>query len=204
LSSRAPRIGVFGGAFDPPHRAHRALAETARRELRLDRLHVLPTGQAWHRSQAPVAAIHRLAMSRLAFDDLDGVCVDDRELHRTGPTYTVDTLLELHAAHPDAELVLVLGEDQARALTSWHRWPEVLALAELAIAVRPSGTGALAPAFVLGQLPPGARAHLLPLPAMPVSATDIRARVAAGTGIDHLVGPAVAGYIARHHLYQPA
>ena len=204
MSPRPLRIGVFGGAFDPPHRAHRALAEAAIRELNLDRLHILPTGQAWHRRQAPVPAEHRLAMCRLAFEGLAGALVDDRELRRVGPTYTVDTLLELRRARPDAEWLLVLGEDQARALTSWHRWPELLTLAELAIAVRPPPAGAAPSLDPREGLPPGARARLLPLPPMPVSATEIRTRIAEGAGIDHLVGPAVAGYIARHHLYRPA
>ena len=202
--NHSPRIGVFGGAFDPPHRAHRALAEAACRVLQLDRLHILPTGQAWHRQRVPSAATHRLAMARLAFEGLPAAVVDDRELRRPGPTYTVDTLLELRADEPGATLILILGEDQARSLTTWHRWPQLLELAELAIAVRPSGPEAADPARLLASLPPGARARLLPLDAMPVSATDIRARVAAGAGIDHLVGSAVAGYIARQHLYRPA
>ena len=87
-----PRIGLFGGAFDPPHVAHVALVRAAMEQLGLNQLHVLPTGDAWHKSRTLSAATHRLAMARLAFGEIPGVVVDDRELRRAGPTYTVDTL----------------------------------------------------------------------------------------------------------------
>jgi len=82
---------MFGGAFDPPHLAHRALAQAAIEQLQLDVLRVLPTGQAWHKSRPLTAASHRLAMSRLAFDGLPQVRLDDREIRRAGPSYTLDT-----------------------------------------------------------------------------------------------------------------
>ena len=91
----APRIGLLGGAFDPPHRAHVALAESAVQALHLDHLLVLPTGQSWHRSRAGSAGDHRLAMARLAFEGLPGAVVDERELVRAGPSYTIDTLRAL-------------------------------------------------------------------------------------------------------------
>src|SRR5690606_20992264 len=83
------RIGLYGGAFDPPHEAHRAMAEAALAQLGLDLLLILPTGQAWHKSRPLTAAAHRLAMSRLAFSDLPHTRIDDREMRRNGPTYTV-------------------------------------------------------------------------------------------------------------------
>ena len=85
------RIGVFGGAFDPPHQAHVALARAAIEQFELDSLHVIPTGQAWHKARALSTAEHRLAMTKLAFQDEAKVVIDERELQRTGPTFTIDT-----------------------------------------------------------------------------------------------------------------
>jgi nicotinate-nucleotide adenylyltransferase len=141
-------------------------------------------------------------MARLAFADLPRVLVDAREIDRAGPSYTVDTLRELHAEHPGAEFSLIIGQDQAAALASWHAWREVLRLATICVAVRPDATGAT------GSFRPSpevlARSRQLDLPAFAVSATDIRKRVAAVQDVVPLVGAAVARYIAVHHLYQTA
>jgi nicotinate-nucleotide adenylyltransferase len=194
------RLGVFGGAFDPPHLAHVALARAAVEQLRLDELRIFPTGQAWHRSQALTAPEHRLALAQLAFGGLPRTVIDDRELRRPGPTYTIDTLRELKAEQPAAQLFLVMGEDQAVALTRWREWEAILQLAIICVAARP-----------LAEMPPGAppglpaqaELRLLRLPSMPESATEVRGRVQQGDGIAHLVPPGVASYIERHHLYQP-
>ena len=98
------RLGVFGGAFDPPHRAHVALVEAAIAQLQLDRVQVLPTGQAWHKPRQLSAAADRLVMTRLAFEPLPQVAVDDREILRAGPSYTSDTLQELQHEYPHAQL----------------------------------------------------------------------------------------------------
>jgi len=197
LKESPGRVGMFGGAFDPPHRAHVALARAAVEQLGLDRLCVLPTGDAWHKARTLSSAQDRLAMTRLAFADVAAVQVDDRELRRSGPTYSVDTLRELHAEHPAATLHLVMGEDQAAGFTRWKAWQEVARLAVLCVAGRGDGEG-LATLRAL----PGVRVELLQLPPMPVSATDIRARLAGGQDVGELVGPAVAGYIESHHLYK--
>lgn len=188
---------MFGGAFDPPHRAHVALARAAVAQLGLDRLFVLPTGQAWHKARTLTPGAHRLAMARLAFADLPPALVDDRELRRAGPTYSVDTLRELHAEHPQAQLYLLMGEDQAAGFAGWQAWQEVARLAVLCVAGRGNGDGVAA----LRALP-GVRVQPLQWAAMPESATDIRARLTAGQDITELVGPAVASYIESHHLYQ--
>ena len=116
------RIGVMGGAFDPPHMAHRMLAETALEGLQLDQLRIFPTGQAWHKSPALSPAADRLAMARLAFADLPQVVVDPAELHRSGPTYTLDTLRQLRLDYPHERLFLIIGADQARSFDRWHGW----------------------------------------------------------------------------------
>ena len=190
---------MFGGAFDPPHRAHAALAEAAVRQLGLDALFILPTGNAWHKARDLTAAVHRLAMVRLALGALPRVVIDDRELQRKGPTYTIDTLRELQAEQPGAEWVVLMGEDQAAGFTGWRAWQEIAQLACFAVAQRGEGAGIAA----LRALP-GVRVQTLALPDMPESATEIRARLTAGQDITQLVDPAVASYIARNHLYPSA
>jgi nicotinate-nucleotide adenylyltransferase len=188
---------MFGGAFDPPHRAHVALARAAIGQLKLDRLFVFPTGTAWHKARTLSSAQDRLAMTRLAFAELPAVQVDDRELRRTGATYSVDTLRELQAEHPGAQLYLLMGEDQAAGFSGWHAWQDIARRAVLCVAGRGSGEGV----EHLRALP-GARVEVLQLPQMPESATEIRARLTAGQDSADLVEPAVASYIESHHLYR--
>lgn len=195
--SRGPRLGMFGGAFDPPHRAHVALARAAVAQLGLDELRIFPTGHAYHKARALSPVEHRVAMARMAFEPLDRVTVDERETLRRGATYTVDTLRELQAEHPGAHLYLLMGQDQASAFTTWHEWRAIAEIAIICVAARPDSG---APA----QLPAGVRQQTLQWPAMPESATAIRARVKAGQDITQLVPPGVASYIAQHHLYRSA
>ena len=192
------RVGMFGGAFDPPHVAHRALVQTALQQLQLDRLHLVPTGRAWHKPRALSDATHRLAMAELAFGDLAGVVVDPRETLRQGPSYTVDSLRELQEIYPEAQLYLLIGADQARVLQTWHDWQGVLRAAIVCVAGRGGHT---APPV---EPPSGFAARFTPLrlPDIPVSATDIRTRAAAGQSIAPLVGDAVARYIDSHRLYR--
>jgi nicotinate-nucleotide adenylyltransferase len=202
----APRIGVFGGAFDPPHNAHVALAAAALAQLNLNALRIFPTGRAWHKTRELTGADDRLAMSQLAFGDLPGAVVDAREVLRDGPTYTLDTLRELQAEHPAAQLVLIMGADQAAALPSWHGWQVILSIAIISVANRATQTRNTAPfdPQSLPGLPVGARFENLELPAMDTSATDIRQRVAHGEDVSALVPSAVARYIDQHFLYRPA
>jgi nicotinate-nucleotide adenylyltransferase len=203
LTQVAQRIGVFGGAFDPPHVAHVALAQAALEQLELDQLKVFPTGQAWHKPQAPSAAQHRLAMARLAFENLPHVCVDAREIQRTGPTYTIDTLLALQAENPSAQLFLILGEDQARALPNWHRWQEILKLAIICVAIRHATVDhidELNPFIGLSDVAAGHFQRLILAP-MNVGSTHIRQLAASGQAVTPLVSEPVARYISLHHLY---
>jgi nicotinate-nucleotide adenylyltransferase len=199
LNHAFARVGMFGGAFDPPHRAHVALAREAIEQLRLDRLFVIPTGQAWHKDRALTAAEHRLAMTRIAFDGIPQVVVDDRELKREGATYSVETLRELRDEHPGTQLVLLMGEDQAGSFTRWIAWQEIARIAILGVAGRGSGEGLAALRALRGV-----RVETLQWTQRTESATEIRARLAAGQDIADLVEPAVASYIESHHLYRPA
>jgi nicotinate-nucleotide adenylyltransferase len=196
---------VFGGAFDPPHNAHLALAQTALAQLALDALHIIPTGQAWHRAGALSAAEHRLAMTRLAFEAMPHTVVDERELQRSGPSFTIDTLQALQAENPQAQLYLIIGADQFAAFRQWHRWQDILQLAIICIAARAQSmpTQAEFDAYTGDK----SRFFTLQLPLMPVSATQIRQLMAAGVAtageLTHLVPEPVARYISLHQLYRP-
>jgi nicotinate-nucleotide adenylyltransferase len=201
------RIGVYGGAFDPPHLAHRALAQAAVEQLALDCLLILPTGQAWHKERGLTPAHHRLAMTRLAFHDLPHSRIDEREIRRVGPTFTVDTLRELAQENPGAQLFLVMGADQANSLHTWHEIEEIYRLAIIGFAERDAPDLPLTQSQARLQDKDPAiqgdfRAILLPL--MPHSATDIRSRVALGQPLNALVCESVASYIQDNHLYPTA
>ena len=200
MSGKPQRIGVFGGAFDPPHLGHVALAQAAVAQWDLSQLLVVPTGQPLHKRRALSAAHHRLAMCALAFSAVPQVRVDAREIERSGPSFTVDTLEALQREHPGAQLCLIIGQDQAQTLQNWHRASDLARLAIIYVAARPESVGSIADIdpiqtrkFALQSL------HM---PAMVHSATDIRHRVAQQQGIETLVSEPVARYIAHHHLYQ--
>lgn len=207
--ARRLRVGMFGGAFDPPHWAHRALAETALSQLGLDVLHILPTGQAWHKSRVLSPAGQRLAMCELAFGDLPHTRIDTREIRREGPSYTADTLRELASEYPGAQLYLVLGADQLLVFKNWIRWPEVLQHASLAVANRATNIGADAALDQAREIDLSAvnlPFERLQMPLKNISATAVRAHVeqpvSRGGSLEVLVPEAVAGYISHHHLYQ--
>ena len=197
------RIGVFGGAFDPPHHGHLALARAALEQLALDSLHIIPTGQAWHKTRTLSAPEHRLAMTQLAFGNLPRVEVDEREMRRTGPTFTIDTLQALLVENSQAQLYLLMGEDQFAAFRQWHRWQDILEIAIICIAARAQST--LTP--IKFDAFPGLedRFFALQLPQMPVSATQIRQLMASGaigaSELNQLVSEPVGRYISLHQLY---
>ena len=204
MSQALKKIGVFGGAFDPPHNAHLALAQTALSELELDELHVIPTGQAWHKTRALSAAEHRLAMTRLAFAGMPRVMVDDREIKRAGPSFTIDTLRALQGENPAAQLYLVMGGDQFAAFKQWHQWQEIVKIAIICIAARARFDWATGQFDTLKQLESGFLT--LQMPQMSVSATQIRQLLADGLGenqaLTGLLPNPVASYIAQHQLFR--
>lgn len=187
------RIGLLGGAFDPPHVAHVALAQTALAVLPLDELRVIPTGAPWHRARPPIAVAHRLAMCRLAFADLPRVVIDERESRRAGPTYTIDTVRELRLEQPQADLYLIIGADQARAFTTWQHWQDLLPLVHLVVAERDPKAGQW-------QNTALSAAIALPFNPMDVSATQIRQDLGS-VGTSPWLDERVLGYIHQHQLY---
>ena len=191
------RIGVFGGAFDPPHVAHHTLARAAIDQFKLETLHIVPTGSAWHKTRTLSAAHHRVAMAQLAFADLAQVFIDTREIERSGVSYTLDTLQELRKEQPQAQLYLFIGQDQAQSFESWHRWQDILEIAQLVVAQRPSESPDA------GQWQNGGLLNVqrLAMPALQVSATHGRQCIAQGQSTDAYLLPQVRRYIDQHRLY---
>jgi nicotinate-nucleotide adenylyltransferase len=190
------RVGLFGGSFDPVHHAHVALATLALHDLQLSEVRWTPVGHAWQKQRALTPALHRLAMLRLALQHEPRFVLDPLETERTGPSYTIDTVRALKAAHPHTDWFLLIGQDQHAGLHTWRDWQNLVQHVQLVVAARP------------GQTPPldaGVRRtphQVLALPLMHISATDIRARVANNQDISALVSPGVARYIETHGLYR--
>ena len=196
------RLGVFGGAFDPPHMAHLALAQAAVAQLHLDQLNIIPTGVAGHKARGLTPAEHRVAMCRLAFASIPQAIVDTREATRAGVSYTIDTLRELRVEHSDAEIFLVIGEDQARAFQTWRQWQDITEIAIICVAARADRTGASG--LIDSLFPDPGRVQRLQMPISSVSATEIRQHLADSKSVTPLVFESVARYIEQHHLYRTA
>ena len=130
-------LGLFGGTFDPIHNGHLRTAFELLRALKLAEVRFMPTGNPPHRESTQADAEQRLAMVRAAVADQPGFTVDDREVRRTGLSYSVDTLAELRAEFPLRPLCLLLGMDAFLGLPNWHRWQEILELAHVVVAHRP-------------------------------------------------------------------
>jgi nicotinate-nucleotide adenylyltransferase len=193
--STLARIGVFGGTFDPPHNAHVALAQVALAALRLDQLRWIPAGQPWQKTRQITPAEHRAAMVALAIEGQPRFMLDRSELNRSGPSYTLDTVVALQTQQPTAQLFLIIGADQYASLHTWNGWQALLSRVVLAVANRP-GVVTRPDAQVLRH------AHrVVPLAMQDVSSTDIRQRLMQHQPIDHLVPLTVARYIAQHNLY---
>lgn len=189
------RTGILGGTFDPIHLAHLHAGETALYGAALDRVLFMPAGEPWQKGDRRLSAPEqRLEMTRLAIEGVVGFELDEREIHRDGPTYTIDTLLSFP---PEEELFLILGTDAALGLPTWHRWEEVAGRASILIAPRPGfdGSGVL-------DIIPGAR--ILDMAPLEVSSTRIRAMAGEGKPFQFLVTPPVYEYIVAKGLYTQA
>ncbi|HKI94523.1 MAG TPA: nicotinate-nucleotide adenylyltransferase [Gemmatimonadales bacterium] len=186
------RIGVFGGSFDPIHRGHLAVAAAAADRLSLDRVLFVPVREQPLKRVGPVASAEdRVAMLRAAIAGDPRFVVDEQELRRPGPSYTVDTLRALHTAHPGDALFLLIGADAARAFPRWRDPEEIAGLATVVVLTRP---GVRTPEHPL-------LAERLDVPALDIAARDIRARCRRGDPIENLVPDAVARLIAERRLY---
>lgn len=185
-------IGLFGGSFDPVHHGHLIVAQVAAEKLGLDLLRFVPArAQPFKIGQHRTSAEHRAAMLSLAIAGAPGFAVELSELHRPGPSYTVHTLQNLREREPGAEFVLLLGADAAADLPGWREAELIPQLARIAVFARP---GSAVP-----ELP--WIGSLVEVPAIDISATDVRRRVREGRSIRYWVPDSVAEYIAIHRLY---
>ena len=197
------RIGILGGSFNPPHLAHLVCASEAAAQLQLDRVLLTPVAAPPHkdaeRDPGPGA---RLELCRLAIagDDRLGVC--DVEVRRGGPSYTVDTLRELHARTPEDHLTFIVGGDIALGLPGWHEPEEVLGLARLAVAERSGASRADIAARLSERFPDAQPPVFFDMPRMDISSSQIRRRIAQERPIRYLVRDPVAEHIARGKLYR--
>jgi nicotinate-nucleotide adenylyltransferase len=192
----AARIGVFGGTFDPPHVGHLVTAVNVRHDLGLDRLLLVVANEPWQKlgSRPITPAADRLAMVEAAVAGVAGLEACSLEIDRGGHSYTADTLAELDAQHPGAELFLVLGADAATGLPTWERVEEVRARASLVVVDRPGGPP---PA-----VPEGWSWTHVEVPRLEVSSTDLRDRVAEGRPLDYLLPRDVVACVRDRQLYR--
>jgi nicotinate-nucleotide adenylyltransferase len=188
------RIGIFGGTFDPPHVGHLIVASDAYEALELDRLIIVPSADPPHK-QGEVAATaqQRVEMMRAAVRDDARFEVDDLELRREGASYTVDTLREIRARHPGAELFFLVGVDQMRELHSWREPREVARLACLAVITREGDVPDPDTPF---------RHRVVPVTRIDLSATDVRRRLRDGVSVRYLVPEGVREIIEENGLYR--
>lgn len=193
--SRPPRIGVLGGTFDPIHVGHLVAAVNARHALGLDVVLLVVANQPWQKTATrPVTpAADRLAVAAAAVEGVSGIEASAVEIERGGPSYTADTLAELSACHPGASLHLIVGADLAEELPTWERLDDVRRASTLVIVNRP---GAARP-------PPldGWEVATVEIPALDVSSTDLRARLADGRPLDYLVPGSAVRCMRERGLY---
>jgi len=206
-------IGLLGGTFDPIHYGHLRPAQEAMTRLGLAEIRLLPNHIPPHRPQPVATSAQRLDMVRLAVEDLPGFSVDDRELRRSRPSWTIDTLMELRAELPDTPLCFLIGMDSLLSLPSWHRWEELLHYAHLVVSVRPGSAPEFPPAIQrlleahgtqrAADLHEKLAGCLLLLDNQPVdlSATELRAAMAQGNIPSDRLPEKVTAYIRRHGIY---
>ncbi|MER8186349.1 nicotinate-nucleotide adenylyltransferase [Kitasatospora sp. NPDC094015] len=192
------RLGVMGGTFDPIHHGHLVAASEVASAFHLDEVIFVPTGQPWQKDDSSVSpAEDRYLMTVIATAENPQFSVSRIDMDRDGPTYTVDTLRDLRALHPDAELFFITGADALAQILSWRDSEELFELAHFIGCTRPGHTLSDA------GLPVG-RVSLVEVPALAISSTDCRLRVAKGEPVWYLVPDGVVRYIDKRALYAPA
>lgn len=200
------KVCLYGGAFDPPHRAHRMVVEAARAQLGCDRVIVLPSGRHPFKDDGAHASGHdRAALCRVAFADLSYVEVDEREVRQQGTCYTVDTLRGFRRTLDAGDaLYFLIGSDNVAALPRWREHHTALALAQFVVVPRP-GHPMPPPDFdeldLTGDERTGLCAHVLAVAPSPVSSTAVRRHLRQGDDVTAMVPPAVLAEIARRRLY---
>jgi nicotinate-nucleotide adenylyltransferase len=216
------RLGVFGGTFDPVHLGHLVPAVRAVETFRLDALLFVPAGRPPHKlGELLTSYSHRFAMLALATQPYERFFVSDLELGELGPTYTVETLRRVRALHPASRLHFLMGSDSFSQIATWHRWEELVEIADIVVlhratiwgeelerrvpeSLRPSMRSVEPFGTVSDPGPNERRIYLLDHEPFPVSATHLRERLRRGQTIAELVPPEVHRYIVKYRLYYPA
>ena len=199
------RIGIFGGTFDPVHYGHLLLAETCREQLNLDSVVLLPAGSPPHKSDSDISpASHRLEMLKLAVSGCPEFQIDERELKREGPSYTVLTLQELSSEQPDSTLYFLMGADSLRDIPGWKDPQQILQLATVVAVNRP---GIPLPETAEVRIWAGDLAdsiQVIQTLGTDLSSSTLRSQVAANLSIRFMTPRAVGVYIEQHELYRTA
>lgn len=193
MTARKRRIGVMGGTFDPIHHGHLVAASEVAQSFELDEVVFVPTGRPWQKTGV-TASEHRYLMTVIATASNPRFTVSRVDIDRAGPTYTVDTLRDLHAATPDAEFFFISGADAVAQIFEWKDVSEIWDLAHFIAVSRPGHELSLSGLS-------GKHVSLLEVPALSISSTDCRSRVARGYPVWYLVPDGVVQYIAKHKLY---
>ncbi len=196
-------LGLFGGRFDPVHRAHIAIAQAVADELNLDEVRWIVTGYPAHKP-AIASAEDRLQMTRLALHELGDprMIADDREIIATkneGSNYTADTILSLQQDYPGRKLIWILGEDQLQNFLTWSRWQWLIHQVDLAVCARPNTISKSVSEVLLSE---GAEITWVPTNPDAVSSTSIRDRIRLGSALDGLLPRSVIEYISASGLYR--
>jgi nicotinate-nucleotide adenylyltransferase len=190
------KIGVMGGTFDPIHHGHLVAASEVADRFGLDEVIFVPTGQPWQKLEREVtAAEDRYLMTVVATASNPRFSVSRVDIDRVGPTYTADTLADLHAELPDAELFFITGADALSQILSWRKIDELFALAHFVGVTRPGYD-------LKNEHLPAGSVSLVEVPAMAISSTDCRRRVAEGHPVWYLVPDGVVQYISKRSLYR--
>jgi nicotinate-nucleotide adenylyltransferase len=195
--ARAQRLGVMGGTFDPIHHGHLVAASEVAQFFMLDEVVFVPTGQPWQKDDRKVSASEdRYLMTVIATASNPRFSVSRIDIDRGGPTYTIDTLRDLRAERgQDAELFFITGADALSRMMSWQDVNELFELAHFVGCTRPGHR-------LTGHGLPEDRVSLLEIPALAISSTDCRERVAHGQPIWYLVPDGIVQYIAKRRLYR--
>ncbi|MEO6792576.1 MAG: nicotinate-nucleotide adenylyltransferase [Mycobacterium sp.] len=194
-------MGVMGGTFDPIHNGHLVAASEVADLFKLDEVIFVPTGQPWLKDRRATAAEDRYLMTVIATAANPRFSVSRVDIDRDGPTYTKDTLRDLNAMNPDAELYFITGADALASILSWQNWEEMFELARFVGVNRPGyDLNDEHLAGVLDSLPEDALT-LVEVPALAISSTDCRQRAADSRSIWYLVPDGVVQYVSKRRLY---
>ncbi len=209
-------LAIFGGTFDPVHYGHLRCADDARQKLKLKDLCLLPSGHPPHRLTPSATTAQRLQMLQLALTEFPQLLIDDRETRREGPSYMVDTLKELRSEGPQRPIMLLIGQDAANDLHTWHHWEQLFELAHIVVLTRPDTcleyrrdlaeiiqNRACLEFEQLHSCVAG-RVLQLEVASIDISATDVKKLICSGNTLKSMLPEAVIRFINENHLYSSA